>query len=38
VTGLFTFSPTDHGGLTSNALVMMIATPDGWRLADYEKQ
>jgi branched-chain amino acid transport system substrate-binding protein len=38
VTGVFTFSPTDHGGLTSEALVMMIATPDGnWRLADYEK-
>lgn len=38
VTGVFTFSPQDHAGLTSDALVMMIATPDGgWRLADYEK-
>lgn len=38
VTGVFTFSPTDHAGLTHDALVMMIATPDGsWRLADYEK-
>jgi len=37
VTGNFNFSPTDHGGLTSDALVMMIATPEGWRLADYEK-
>ncbi len=38
VTGVFTFGPTDHAGLTSDALVMMIATPDGgWRLADYEK-
>jgi branched-chain amino acid transport system substrate-binding protein len=37
VTGTFTFSATDHGGLTSDALVMMIATPQGWRLADYEK-
>jgi branched-chain amino acid transport system substrate-binding protein len=38
VTGVFTFSPTDHGGLTSDALVMMIAAPDGgWSLADYEK-
>lgn len=37
VTGNFTFSPTDHGGLTSDALVMMLATPQGWKLADYEK-
>jgi branched-chain amino acid transport system substrate-binding protein len=38
VTGVFTFSPADHAGLTSDALVMMIATSDGgWRLADYEK-
>ncbi len=38
VTGVFTFSASDHGGLTSDALVMMVATPDGgWRLADYEK-
>jgi len=37
VTGTYTFSPTDHGGLTSDALVMMIATSQGWRLADYEK-
>lgn len=38
VTGVFTFSPSDHAGLTSDALVMMIATEDGgWRLADYEK-
>jgi len=37
VTGTFNFSATDHGGLTSDALVMMIATPQGWRLADYEK-
>ncbi len=37
ITGVFTFSPTDHAGLKSNALVMMIATDSGWRLADYEK-
>jgi len=37
VTGLYTFSSNDHGGLKSDALVMMIATPQGWRLADYEK-
>ena len=38
VTGTFTFTPTDHAGLTSDALIMMIATPaGGWRLADYEK-
>lgn len=38
VTGVYTFSPDDHAGLTSDALVMMIATPNGgWRLADYEK-
>jgi branched-chain amino acid transport system substrate-binding protein len=38
VTGVFTFSEKDHAGLTSDALVMMIATPNGgWRLADYEK-
>ncbi len=37
VTGVFNFSPEDHAGLTSDALVMMIATPDGWQLADYEK-
>lgn len=37
ITGVFNFSPTDHGGLTSDALVMMIATEGGWRLADYEK-
>ncbi len=38
VTGVFNFSPTDHAGLSSEALVMMIATPEGWRLADYEKK
>lgn len=37
ITGVFNFSPTDHAGLTSDALVMMVATPNGWRLADYEK-
>lgn len=37
ITGVFNFSPTDHAGLTSDALVMMIAIEDGWRLADYEK-
>jgi branched-chain amino acid transport system substrate-binding protein len=37
VTGVFNFSPTDHAGLKSDALVMMIATESGWRLADYEK-
>jgi branched-chain amino acid transport system substrate-binding protein len=37
VTGVFNFTPTDHAGLTSDALVMMIATKDGWRLADYER-
>lgn len=37
VTGVFNFSPEDHAGLQINALVMMIATKDGWRLADYEK-
>lgn len=37
VTGVFNFSPQDHGGLKSDALVMMIADKDGWRLADYEK-
>ncbi len=37
VTGVFTFSPQDHAGLKSDALVMMIATETGWRLADYEK-
>lgn len=37
VTGVFTFSPQDHAGLSSDALVMMIADEDGWRLADYEK-
>ncbi len=37
VTGTFTFTPTDHAGLSSDALIMMIATPAGWRLADYEK-
>lgn len=37
ITGVFNFSPTDHAGLISDALVMMIATDDGWRLADYEK-
>jgi branched-chain amino acid transport system substrate-binding protein len=38
VTGVFNFSGTDHAGLTSDALVMMVATPGGgWRLADYEK-
>ena len=38
VTGVFNFSPTDHAGLRPDALVMMVATPDGWRLADYEKK
>lgn len=38
VTGVFTFSPDDHAGLTRDALVMMIATEGGgWRLADHEK-
>ena len=37
VTGVFNFSAQDHGGLKSDALVMMIADKDGWRLADYEK-
>lgn len=37
VSGSFTFTPTDHAGLTSDALVMMVATQTGWRLADYEK-
>lgn len=37
VTGVFNFSATDHAGLTSDALVMMVATDGGWRLADYEK-
>ncbi|MBE0591327.1 MAG: ABC transporter substrate-binding protein [Gemmatimonadales bacterium] len=37
ITGVFNFSPADHAGLKSDALVMMIATEDGWRLADYEK-
>jgi branched-chain amino acid transport system substrate-binding protein len=37
VTGVFNFGPQDHGGLKSDALVMMIADKDGWRLADYEK-
>jgi branched-chain amino acid transport system substrate-binding protein len=37
VTGVFNFNPTDHAGLTRDALVMMIATEGGWRLADYEK-
>jgi branched-chain amino acid transport system substrate-binding protein len=37
VTGVFNFSPTDHAGLKSDALVMMIATENGWRLADFEK-
>lgn len=38
ISGIYNFSPTDHAGLTSDALVMMIATKDGWRLADYEKK
>lgn len=38
VTGVFNFSPNDHAGLKHDALVMMVATPDGWRLADYEKK
>lgn len=37
ITGVFNFSPQDHAGLRSDALVMMIADKDGWRLADYEK-
>jgi branched-chain amino acid transport system substrate-binding protein len=38
VSGVYSFSPQDHAGLTSDALVMMVATPNGgWRLADYEK-
>jgi len=37
ITGVFNFSPTDHAGLKSDALVMMIATESGWRLADYER-
>lgn len=37
VTGVFTFSQSDHAGLKIDALVMMIATEGGWRLADYEK-
>ncbi|MGL4557690.1 MAG: ABC transporter substrate-binding protein [Afipia sp.] len=37
VTGVFNFSAKDHAGLKSDALVMMIADKDGWRLADYEK-
>ena len=37
VTGVFNFSAQDHAGLKSDALVMMIADKDGWRLADYEK-
>ena len=37
VTGVFNFSRTDHAGLKTDALVMMIATANGWRLADYEK-
>lgn len=32
ITGIFNFSPTDHAGLKSDALVMMIATDSGWRL------
>lgn len=38
ISGIYNFSPTDHAGLTSDALVMMIATKDGWRLAEYEKK
>jgi len=37
VTGVFNFSAQDHAGLKSDALVMMIADKNGWRLADYEK-
>lgn len=37
VTGVFNFSQSDHAGLKIDALVMMIATESGWRLADYEK-
>jgi branched-chain amino acid transport system substrate-binding protein len=37
VTGVFNFSDQDHGGLKHDALVMMTAGKDGWRLADYEK-
>jgi len=37
ITGVFNFGPEDHAGLKSDALVMMIASKDGWRLADYEK-
>lgn len=38
VTGVFTFSPTDHAGLTSDALIMMIADKnEGWKLAEHEK-
>lgn len=37
ITGVFNFSATDHAGLNPDALVMMIATETGWRLADYEK-
>lgn len=37
ITGVFNFGPQDHAGLKSDALVMMIADKDGWRLADYEK-
>lgn len=38
VTGVFTFSPTDHAGLTSDALVMMVADANGgWKLAAHEK-
>jgi branched-chain amino acid transport system substrate-binding protein len=37
ITGVFNFSAQDHAGLKNDALVMMIASKDGWRLADYEK-
>lgn len=38
VSGVYSFSPQDHAGLSSDALVMMVATPNGgWRLADYER-
>lgn len=34
MTGLFTYGPTDHGGLTADSLAITTAVPEGWKLVD----
>lgn len=36
VTGVFNFTPEDHGGLTPDALIMTTAVAEGWDIAEYE--